>query len=205
VRAFKFLGADGCAPFTRTPWRPGEWIETGSAKPCHVGVHGCLPGDLAYWVADELWEVELDGEIVPSRHKLAGTRGRLVQRIDAYPAAYAELAEVVAWRARDQLVELAGRHGADELARRFAAATTLAELSAARRDVTDDPYLYTAAALASDTASFSDRPREGLFVAACFSGHVAAGAGGDQAAYDEGYAGERAFQSAWLTERLQLV
>jgi hypothetical protein len=33
---------------------------------------------------------------------------------------------------------------------------------------------------------------------------VAAGPDGDQAAYDEGYAAERAFQSVWLTERLEL-
>ena len=64
-----------------------------------------------------------------------------------------------------------------------------------------------AAALPVDAAYFAgdDLPAQSPFVAACSVGHVAGGPDGDQAVYDEGYAAERAFQSAWLTDRLALV
>ena len=205
VLAYKFLDEDGCAPFTKARWHPGEWIEASRAEPCHDGVHACRVEHLAYWAAAELWQVELDGTLVEGRHKLAGSRGRLVRRIDGYVAARDELAEVGAWRARDRTVVVARSIGAGELAGRLAAAGTIAELIAVRRDSTDDRFLRVLAALAVDTASYVPSPREALFVAACSAGHAAAGPAGDQDAYDAGYAAERSFQSAWLAARLGLA
>jgi hypothetical protein len=206
MRAYKFLDADGCAPFTAFPWTPGEWVVSSGAAACRMGVHGCGPADLAHWLAASLWEVELDGEIVQTRHKVVGSRGRLVREVDGYRTAVRELAEVGAWRCRDRAVAALRTEGSAALVDRFAAAATLDELAVVGADVNESTFAGGAAALAADAAHFARHglPAQAPFVAACSAGHVAGGPDGDQADYDEGYGAERAFQSAWLTERLAL-
>lgn len=202
MRAYKFLDAHGKGPFTGFAWVPGRWVEAAGAAPCDDGVHGCTVDDLSHWLSASLWELELDGAVVHSRHKVVGSRGRLVRRIDDYEAAVRELAVVGAWRCRDRAVGVLD----GELAGRFAAASTLDELLALGGDVDDSTFERTAAALAVDAAHFAihGKPAQSPFVAACSAGHVAAGPEGDRDRYDEGYAAERAFQSSWLAERLSL-
>jgi hypothetical protein len=208
MRAYKFLDADGCGPFTAFPWRPGEWVEASGVGPCRTGVHACAPADLSHWLTATLWEVELDGDVVETRHKLVGPRGRLVRRIDGYEGAVRELAAVGAWRCRDRAVSALRAEGDAALADRFVAASTLDELAAlgADADVDESTFAGGAAALAADAGHFTlhGLPAQAPFVAACSAGHVAGGPDGDQAAYDEGYAAERTVQSAWLAERLGL-
>ena len=202
MRAYKFLDAEGRGPFTGVLWPVGAWVERSDAVPCHDGVHGVLPDDLSHWLAASLWEVELDGKVVEARHKVVGSRGRLVRRIDDYGDAVRELAEVGAWRCRDRAVAALG---ADDPG--FAAASTLEELAALGGSVDDSTFAGAAAALAGDAAHFAlhGLPAQSPFVAACSAGHAAAGPSGDQGAYEEGYAAERAFQSAWLADRLGLA
>ncbi len=211
MRAYKFLDADGRAPFTATPWAPGEWVETASVHPCREGVHACRPSDVAHWLADAMWVIELGGPIVESRHKVVAARGRIVAAVDGYQAAARELAAVGAWRARDRAVTALRAAGADAVADRFAAATSMEELASCGDvvgvDVDESTFAGAAAGLAADAAHFAlhgDRAQS-PFVAACSAGHDAAGPDGDQTAYDTGYAAERVFQSAWLTERLNLT
>ena len=129
-----------------------------------------------------------------------------MREVDQYGAAVRELAEAGAWRCRDRAVDALRTEGDAELADRFAAASTLDDLAALGADVDESTFAGGAAALAADAGHFAlhGLPAQAPFVAACSAGHVAAGPDGDQAAYDEGYAAERAFQSAWLTERLEL-
>ena len=85
-------------------------------------------------------------------------------------------------------------------------AVLLDALAALGGAVDDASWAEAAVALAADAAHFAlhgDRAQS-PFVAACSSGHAAAGTDGDQDAYDAGYAAERDFQSAWLTDRLEL-
>jgi hypothetical protein len=207
MRAYKFLDAGGRAPFTLTPWRAGEWVEAATAVPCRDGVHACRLEHLSYWLAPSLWEVELEEPVVATRHKLTARRGRLIDRVDGYPAAAQQLGPVCAWRARDRAVESLQGAGASGQAARFAAATTLAELSSLLGVTDDATFEGTAAALAVDTAQFaiSGPITEAPFTGACSAGHLAAGLGGAQADFDRGYAEERTFQSAWLAERLGLA
>lgn len=207
MRAYKFLDAEDRAPFTGTPWRQGEWVESARAATCREGVHGCSPWDLSTWLAHSLWEIELDGEIVEGRHKVAGSRGRLVRRIDGYPEAVRALQADGAWRSRDRAVDALGREGRHDLAGRFRGAATLEELAALGADVDDRSWSERAAALAADAAHFAHHGdhAQSPFVAACSAGHHAAGPGADPSAYDRGYAAERAHQSAWLAERLGLA
>jgi hypothetical protein len=86
--AYKFLGADGTSVFTGFRWtlpddRPGTWVEAG-IQPCRSGVHACRITDLPYWVGPMLYEIELDGKIVPCGSKLVAARGRLLRRVHAW-------------------------------------------------------------------------------------------------------------------------
>jgi hypothetical protein len=211
MRAYKFLDADGRAPFTAHHWPTDGWVEAAGADPCHDGVHACTTDDLAHWLHDSLWEVELEGEIVATRRKLAARRGRLVQPIDGYREAVRELAEVGAWRSRDRAVDALRASGDDALAERLEALGELAELAAIGAELDEATPARSAAALAADAAHFAlhGEPTESPFVAACSAGHGAwigheADGDGGRSAYDAGFAAERAFQSAWLAERLGL-
>jgi hypothetical protein len=207
MRAYKFLDGQQRAPFTLTPWRQGEWIETAAAVPCHEGVHACRAEHLSFWLAAALWEVELDGQVIETRHKLTARRGRLVAEIGGYQDAASELGSVCAGRARDRAVDALRAAGAAGLADRFAAARELDALRALAADVDDSTFASTAAALAVDTARFAIRGpiTEAPFIGACSRGHVEAGPDGDRAAFEAGFAAERAFESAWLVERLGLA
>jgi hypothetical protein len=101
VKAYKFLRAGRVGPFTGFRWEPGEWVESGGPVLCDRGVHACRPGDLPFWINDELWEVELDGDVVAAERKVVAPRGQLVRRIEAWTEAAArELGDTSAARAR---------------------------------------------------------------------------------------------------------
>jgi hypothetical protein len=88
VRAFKFLLDGQVAPFSNFRWPVDEWVASTDHAACHSGIHACDPGDLPYWLMDELWEIELAGSITRGQHKLVAERGRLVRRVHAWdPAA----------------------------------------------------------------------------------------------------------------------
>ncbi len=230
MRAYKFLDADGRAPFTGVSWNRDRWVDETAASACRVGVHACRPADLAYWLGATLWEVDIEGVVVESGHKVVASRGRLVRRIDDYPVAVRELAEVGAWRSHDRgldalrrQVDRTGvsgrrprRHGIWPFRRRpggveglfetVSAVTTLDELAALGDDVDDSTFEGKAVALAADAA---DRAGWGMasaspFAAAYSAGHAAAADDDDRGVFDRGYIAERAFQSSWLAERLGL-
>lgn len=212
MRAYKFLDAQGRSPYTGAPWpSPGTWVEAANVRQCREGVHGCTAADLSWWLAVQLWEIELDGDILEARHKVVARRGRLVRQIEAYAGAVRALGELSAWRCRDLAVPALRHGGHDELADQFARCTTIDALAALRRTsfeaVDQSTVAGPAATLAADAASLLERgaPSEAPFVACCAAAHAAVGGAGGRAEYDAAYASERAFQSTWLTERLALV
>jgi hypothetical protein len=88
VIAYKFLLPGGTSVFTRFAWPlpnggPGAWVEA-PAEPCRSGIHACRPGDLPFWVGRELYEMELDGEIIEHGMKVVAQRGRLVRWLEAW-------------------------------------------------------------------------------------------------------------------------
>lgn len=90
MNAYKFLAAGGRAMFSERHWplpaaEPGAWVTaTGPLEPCRNGVHACGPHDLPYWIAEELWEVELDGEQIRGPQSIIARRGRLLRKVDAW-------------------------------------------------------------------------------------------------------------------------
>ena len=82
--AYKFLAEGAVAPFTGFRWRIDECVDAGPVEPCFSGIHACTVEQLPYWLGRELWEIELEGEIVRQARKLVAARGRLVRRHDGW-------------------------------------------------------------------------------------------------------------------------
>jgi hypothetical protein len=80
VIALKFLDEHGAAPFTGFRWPVGEWVDASDVEPCRSGIHALRPRDLPYWLGPQLWEIELDGDVVEQERKLVARRGRLHRR-----------------------------------------------------------------------------------------------------------------------------
>jgi hypothetical protein len=115
VIAYKFLRSDGTSVFTGYRWSlpkgsPGPWLDA-AVEPCRSGIHACRASDLPLWIGRDLYEIELDGEIVEHRTKLVASRGRLVRRVegwteecrDAYTRMWADRAHELAMSASPTL------------------------------------------------------------------------------------------------------
>jgi hypothetical protein len=87
VNAYKFLSDGAVSPFAGFRWPIGEWVDADSADVCRLGIHACRIGDLPFWLGTELWEIELDGDVVAHPRKVVAPRGRLVHRVDAWNSA----------------------------------------------------------------------------------------------------------------------
>jgi hypothetical protein len=86
MNAFKFLAAGAVSPFARFRWPVGEWVDATQAEVCRLGIHACRIGDLPFWLDTELWEIELEGEVVEHPRKIVAPRGRLVRQIEEWGA-----------------------------------------------------------------------------------------------------------------------
>src|SRR2546430_4581918 len=88
--AYKFTRPGAVSPFSCFSWpmpaggQPGEWVEASESLPCRAGIHACRPAQLPYWLAAELWAIELEGEVVETADKVVARRGRLVEAVGAW-------------------------------------------------------------------------------------------------------------------------
>jgi len=199
--ALKFLRSGRVGPFSAFQWpKPGVWVRAPrDLAACKRGIHACRPDDLPWWLADELWEIELDGPVQPDEHKIIATAGRLRSQIEAWTPGCAQgYADACGWRAQERAVQALTRAGHRHEARRLAACPTLDDALVAARHLADEiPDTRISLAIAGDGAF------RALTGAAPTSAYIAAHAAMrlDGAA---GYAAERAWQSQWLVERLGL-
>ena len=61
---------------------PGEWAQAdGPVGLCTNGIHASSVDQLPQWLGDELWEVQLDGEVLREEPALVAARARLVRRV----------------------------------------------------------------------------------------------------------------------------
>jgi hypothetical protein len=166
---------------------------------CKRGIHACRTHDLPWWLGEELWQIELGGEVTRGQHKLVAPAGRLVSRIDGWttPRAH-EFAEACAGRARDRAVEALIRVGQRQAANQLATRETLEDsLSTARQLATDISDMRVSLTIAGDGALHA------LSGAAATSAYIAAHAA-LRLDGPAGYAAERTWQSRWLADRLDL-
>jgi hypothetical protein len=84
VIAYKFLDDGAVGPFTGFRWPVEEWVEADGVDLCSEGIHACRVRDLPVWLGRELWEIELEGDVVQQELKLVAPRGRLMRRIDEW-------------------------------------------------------------------------------------------------------------------------
>jgi hypothetical protein len=87
VRAYKTL-SDGRSAFTGWQWplpvgdRPGEWVcAPGSLELCRNGIHASSIDQLPQWLGNEIWEAELEGEVLRTEPALVAARARLLRRV----------------------------------------------------------------------------------------------------------------------------
>jgi hypothetical protein len=198
--AYKFLRKGRIGPFSGFEWPATAWVRPG-AEPhaCRHGIHACRTRDLPWWLADELWEVELDGPIRLAEHKIVAPAGRLRSRIDDWTSSCAhEYGQACAWRARDCAVAALtrARHRAD--ADRLAACVTLDDLLRNARDLAEqraDTRISLTIAGDGAVRALSGAAPTSAYIAA----HAALRLDGPT-----GYAAERAWQTRWLVEHLGL-
>jgi hypothetical protein len=199
--AFKFLRSGRIGPFSEFQWpEPGVWVHAQrDLAACKRGVHACRPRDLPWWLADELWEIELDGHLQLDHHKIVAASGRLRSQIEAWTSACAqEYADACAWRAHERAVQALTRAGRRHEANELTTCTTLDDvLTAARRLAGAIPETRTSLTIAGDGAfrALTGAPPTSAYIAA----HAAMRLDGAA-----GYAAERAWQSDWLVKRLGL-
>jgi hypothetical protein len=117
VRAYKIL-SEGRSPFTGWSWplptdaQAGEWVEaTGPLGLCANGIHAANTVQLPHWLGMELWEIELDGEILEHEAALIAARARLTRRIEDWDDAMRQ--EYARW-CLGRAQEIAERYPAGE-------------------------------------------------------------------------------------------
>ena len=201
MMAFKFLRSGRVGPFSRFQWpEPGVWVYASrDLLACRRGIHACRPIDLPWWLADELWEIELDGYGQPDEHKIIAPAGRLGAQLEGWtPACAQAYADACAWRARERAVQALTHAGYQHEAHQLATCPTLDDVLVATRKLADDiPETRISVTIAGDGAvrALTGAPPTAAYIAA----HAAMRLDGAA-----GYAAERAWQSHWLAERLGL-
>jgi hypothetical protein len=199
--AYKFLRSGRIGPFSAFAWpEPGVWVHVGrDVTACHRGIHACRPSDLPWWLADELWEIELDGDVRSDEHKIVAAAGRLRSQVEAWtPACAQEYADACAWRARQRAVQALIRAEHRREAKELATCATLDDVLIAARQLAESiPDARISLTIAGDGAvrALTGAPPTSAYIAA----HAAMRLDGAV-----GYAAERAWQSQWLVKRLGL-
>jgi len=237
MKAYKFLTHGGTGRFSDFRWPlptnggSGDWVEAGEAlEDCRTGVHACTPRQMLDWIDDELWEIELDGEIVERDAMIVAQRGRLLARVTAWDDRTAqEFADACAWRSREFALRGLRRLDLTDEAKRLVDTAELADMQTAAVAAVEqsDGAAAELSGFAADAVSLAQgrRPETwdtsehpGLhepaqtpgaiaanlaFVVAHTAGREAVDAGAE-ADYARGFEAEREWQLAWLTERLGL-
>jgi hypothetical protein len=207
VIAYKFLCTGGVGPFSRYAWplprdaRPGAWVIGGAGTElCQNAVHACRSSDLPWWLQDELWEAELDGELTAGRHKVMAPRARLLRRVDGWDAACAQrFADACALRARDHAATALERAGAKHAAGQLRKAKDNRTLREAARIWVDATKAARIPVMMAGDAAI--RARGGAAVVSAYiAAHAAAKVDGPPA-----HDAEREWQSEWLRTTLSLT
>ena len=232
--AYKFLCRGGVGLFSGFAWplpsgdAPGEWVSVhGPLRESASGIHACRVADLAGWLDDELWRVELGGQIAAQETTVVSRRARLLARVAEWDGETADaFTTACVMRERDRAVEALRRDRQHDDAGVLAGAVDVAairavttELATRLEETTAGPVIAFAADTAvlargqrpdawrTDGAPVPAEPRPAAiaanlgFVGAHGAGLARVAAGG---AYERGVADERGWQAQWLADRLGL-
>jgi hypothetical protein len=199
--AYKFLRSEGVGPFSGFRWpTTGVWVRAdGEMAACGRGIHACRTTDLPWWLADDLWEIELDGQVQFHEHKVLAPAGRLLSQVEGWtPSCAQKYADACAWRAHERAVEALTRVGHATAAGELAACTTLDDVLAVAARLAEaipDAQIILTIAGRGAFRAITGAPPMSAYIAA----HAARRLDGP-----DGYADERAWQTNWLVEQLGL-
>jgi len=205
LRAYSFLSAEATSYLTGLRWpSAGTWVERDDEA-----IRASDADQLVWWLDDELWEVELDGEVRDLGRAFTARRARLVRRVEEWTDAVAEeFVLICARRARDRAVEqLAGRGRAADAAALAAANDVESIERIAARLAASEGAACISAGLAADVVLYARDARvasRAAGVAAYVAAFSLAGADKTAPGYSERFEAERSWQAAWLKERLRL-
>ena len=91
---YKATAEGGKAFAGKGVWKPGVWRTASTPLiPCQRGIHYCNRGQIVGWLNVELWlfEPHKDAELLDHGDKLVCSKGRIVERIDAWNETTARL------------------------------------------------------------------------------------------------------------------
>ncbi len=204
----KFLARGAVGPFTGFAWptpsasSPGAWVDVPPTNFPDRGIHVCLVEQLAYWLDEELWEVELDGAVRHAPMQLIASRARLLRRVASWTEEAArELAHACAFKARDAAADFLKRNRCGKDADQLIACSDLTQLERAARvmSATDKTnFLANLTGYVADAAAFAKINRVGTV---CY---VAADLARAASRAPEAAVSERIWQGRWIAARLQL-
>ena len=210
MRAYAFLDPTATDYVSGLRWPvpddagPGAWLWS-SGNP----LRGYPPDHLLWWLDQDLWEVELAGDVRERGRSLLAERGRLLAHVAAWtPDVARELIADCALRLRERAVAELRAAGSADVAAALAGASDLGSIAvvAAEAGAGDGAGSLLAAYTADLVrfSSFQPNPARGAAVATRIAAHALAG--GDEGApgYDAAYADERRRQADWLRTRLGL-
>ena len=84
--ALKFLRPGRIGPFTQVKWpEPGVWLDSdGEPELCRSGIHALRPSALPFWLAEELWHVDLEDVRETGSGLVLARRARLLEPVSAW-------------------------------------------------------------------------------------------------------------------------
>lgn len=204
MRAWKFLDSGRVAPFGGHTWPAptdsgaGPWLRFPGAE-----VFACRLEDLPWWLAPELWEIELEPPLRTLETQVAGRAGRLIRQVTAWNGALLRAYGVAcAERARDLAVEALTRDGRAGEAQALMRARSTLELSRIARGFAGEARERVSSNLAAYVAESAMRASEGWAAAAAnIAANAAVMALGDPAAFGR----ERQWQAGWIATQSGLT
>jgi len=145
--ALKFLRPGRRGAFTGVRWpEPGAWLESsGEPELCRAGIHALRPAALPYWLAEELWYLELEDARDAAPGLMVARRGRLLERVGEWD-------DHTARDFAEGCLRALPRPGSSGIARERAS-----DAVQAARDVSAGPAVAAVAYIAAKAAE-ADRP-----------------------------------------------
>ncbi len=218
MRAYKFLSSGAVGLYSGFRWpqpageAPGEWVEAvGPLEPCHSGIHACGAGELAYWLDDELWEIELEGTVAAG-HGVVARRARLVRLLEGWDAETASaFALACAERARELAEQALEQDGHPVPIPRTRDSSALRDVLERLAAAEDDPAAARLLSYTRDAAEYASNATTGDAAWASCTAFLEAFLAGLAESRDPGtarrsaaFAERRRLQSDWLARRLEL-
>lgn len=82
---YKFLSTGRVGAYSGFVWPVGSWVEVEPPLvPTRRGIHACTLPDLPFWLDEELWIVELQGELLEDERMVVASLGCLVEQVRAW-------------------------------------------------------------------------------------------------------------------------